>query len=96
MIIVAVTMVAKPGKRARFFDLASKCVDLSRKEAGNISYGIYASTENDSDLLVYEEWKDQGSIDEHMVTEHYKTLSGYEKAYIQDVSVKRYEVKEDY
>lgn len=95
MIIVTVKMTAKPGKRARFFDLAGKCVEESRKEEGNISYGIFASIENDSDFLIYEEWKDQEAIDTHMATEHYQTLSGYEKTYIQSVWVSRHEVPEN-
>ena len=44
----------------------------SRKEPGNIHYGLYQAIDDKSLFLFHESWKDQKALDEHMDTPYLK------------------------
>lgn len=73
-ILIVATFVAKPGTAETLHKVLSACVLPSRKEAGNILYNLYRSTEDDHQFLFHEIWKNQAAIDQHNEQTHFKTL----------------------
>ena len=45
-------------KQAAFLNATEALIQGTRAERGNISYTLYQSTENPSDFIFYEEYKD--------------------------------------
>lgn len=70
MIVVGAKITCKPGKREEFVRLAQPCIAATRKEAGCRFYTLYASTENDVDLLYYELWESRAALDAHLQSAH--------------------------
>lgn len=58
-----------------FKSLVNDLVKKTREEEGNIFYTAYQSTENPSDFIFYEEYKDDSSFEFHLNTEHYKKFA---------------------
>lgn len=74
MIKIIVRNKIKEGRKDEFLALVKELVEESRKEEGNIAYGLWQDR-NDPDILTFvEDWKDQGSIDEHNAAEHFKRI----------------------
>ena len=72
MIIVAAKVTAKPGKREAFIKAAQPSIAATRKEDGCLFYTLYASTENETDLLYYEQWTSREALDKHLASAHMK------------------------
>lgn len=39
---------------------------MTRKEPGNINYDLHISTDDDRLFIIYENWRDQTALDNHM------------------------------
>jgi len=48
--------------------------DRSRAEAGCITFDVSRSIDDPNAFVLYEEWRDQATLDEHYQTEHFKTF----------------------
>ncbi len=63
-----------PGKIEEYHKLIFRLIDETRKEAGNISYTLYADTENAGEFVLIEEWKDREILAAHFRTAHFTTI----------------------
>ena len=80
MIIVEAKCKAKSGKRAAFIEAAQPCIAATRREAGCKTYRLYASTENDVDLLYFEIWTDRDALAAHLASKHMQEFAAAKKA----------------
>lgn len=78
MILLTIRVVAKchvkPEKVQEFIDMCKKLVDETVKEEGCIEYGLYQELSNPQILTMLEEWRDEGSLDEHMKSDHFREI----------------------
>ncbi len=74
MIMVTAKITAKPGERDNIISKSQDLIDSSRLDAGNISYNLYASTEDEDLLLMLEQWKTPEVLEAHMQTEDFKAF----------------------
>jgi len=52
----------------------SAMVEPTRAESGCVNYDLHRHAEDSSRFLLYEGWKDQEALDEHMATPHFKSM----------------------
>lgn len=91
MIIVAAYVTVKTGMGNDFVKAAQDCIANTRKEAGNISYTLLASTEDPDKFTFFEEWKSRADLGTHMETAHFKAFGkGIEGILAQPLDVKVY------
>lgn len=74
MIVVLAYVEIKDEAVQEFVVSANKCIEATRKEVGNISYTLYASTESKSKFVIVEEWESKETLDAHMQTLHFATF----------------------
>jgi len=55
-------------------ELGKQLVAASLNDEGVIAYDIMESTSRPGQLLIFETWKDQASLDKHMASKHFTTL----------------------
>ena len=70
MIRIVASGVVRDGCRTEFLRLA----DASRAEAGNVSYGLYASADAPERVAFLEEWKDEAAVETHNATPHFTEI----------------------
>ena len=93
MVVVLAKIPVKPEKREEFIEKAQHAIVCSRKEAGNISYVLYKSTDNDSDVMYVEEWDSWEALAAHGKAEHLLAFREARKDLLAGEStVKKYEV----
>ena len=63
-----------PENVANIVNLSKELVAASRNDGGNIDYDIYQSQTDPTQLMIFETWKDQESLDKHSAAEHFTTL----------------------
>lgn len=72
MIKIVAKCELKENCKEDFINTAKGLIIESRKEEGNISYGLYEDMLNPNIVTFIEEWKDIEAIDFHRTTDHYK------------------------
>ena len=75
MIVVAVRVHVKAGKREEFIKLAQAMLEPSRDEKGCISYNFYADTQDTNGFIYFEEWESQDALKLHSRSSHYTQYS---------------------
>lgn len=70
MLIVTAKVKVKPGKKDAFVRAAQTPIAATRKEPGNVCYLLYASTDDEDELMYYEEWRSRGDLDAHIKSGH--------------------------
>lgn len=70
MILVVARLKAKQGERGRVAEINRPCIDETRREDGCVSYELLASTENETDLVFVERWRDKDSLRAHLKADH--------------------------
>lgn len=60
-----------PEAAARIEELASRLVDASRHEQGNIDYALMTDTANPLSMAFIETWTDEASLAAHSRTPHF-------------------------
>jgi quinol monooxygenase YgiN len=73
-VIVARVMV-KAGQEKAFIEIASKLVAATRMEEGNLFYTLYQSTENPSEFIFYEEYRDDAAFETHASSAHFAAFA---------------------
>lgn len=63
-----------PENVTKALGLAQELVEASRKDGGNIDYDIYQSQTDPTQMIIFETWKDQPSLDTHSAAEHFTRL----------------------
>ena len=71
MIVVAVRVHVKAGKREEFIKLAQGMLEPSRDEKGCISYNFYADTQDANAFIYFEEWESGEALKQHTRSAHY-------------------------
>ena len=59
------------GKMEQFYQLADELIENSRKETGIVTYKLFKSTENDNEVLFFEEYADQEAMQQHSKSAHF-------------------------
>lgn len=62
----------KESETPRILTLLEELVEKTRNEAGNISYNIYQSTDNENELILHERYVDKDALEAHKNAEHYQ------------------------
>lgn len=71
MIVIIAKCVLKPESVEKFLEITANLIQESRKEAGNVSYELFRSTENPAVFSFIEGWKDAEAIDIHNASPHF-------------------------
>lgn len=71
---IVASIAAKPEYKDEVVSLLKKVTDETRKEEGNISYGVCANVSDPLKFVIMEEWKSQDAIDYHNQTPHFLLL----------------------
>lgn len=63
-----------PENVANIVNLSKELVAASRNDSGNIDYDIYQSQTDPTQLMIFETWKDQASLDVHSAAAHFTRI----------------------
>ncbi|MCQ2238468.1 MAG: antibiotic biosynthesis monooxygenase [Bacteroidaceae bacterium] len=63
-----------PAQKEAVVKLAKELVEATQKDAGMVEYDLLESVTRPNELMIYETWKDQASLDAHSQAEHFTTL----------------------
>lgn len=74
MLIIHAHLQVKPEQEQAFLDASKQLIEDSRVEAGNISYDLKKSTDQDNHYTMVEIWKNMGAIETHNESEHFKAF----------------------
>lgn len=75
MIVLTATWEIRPEDSALIFrDLEEMVEAIRTNEPGCITYQLHRNLENPGQLLLYEVYRDQASLDFHMNTPHFKEI----------------------
>ena len=72
MIVLKVDMLVKTGAEEKCKEYIRLLQTHSRQEPGCLQYIGHQSTENPRKFLFYEQYKDEGALDSHRKTPHFK------------------------
>lgn len=76
MITIIAMFETKPECADAFKALAAPCIEASRKEEGNVSYGFYTGKEDKTKFFFVEVWKDEAAIAMHNASAHFQAFAG--------------------
>lgn len=74
MIMVTAKITAKSGEKSNIIAKAQDLIKFSRLDSGCISYNLYASTDDENFLLMFEQWENLEDLQSHMQTDHFKAF----------------------
>ncbi len=69
---IALRISIKPEFIPRILEASKDLIAQTRQEAGCLFYNFYQSTENPSDFIFYEKFKNQEAIQKHNETDYVK------------------------
>jgi len=69
--VIVARVIVNAGQEKAFIEIASKLVTATRAEEGNLFYTLYQSTENPSEFIIYEEYKDDDAFETHASSAHF-------------------------
>ncbi|MFB7090329.1 putative quinol monooxygenase [Streptomyces sp. NPDC056296] len=65
---------AAEGKADQVRSLIESVVERTRAEDGCLRYELLRDLDDDSHIILIEEWRDQASLDAHLASEHLTTM----------------------
>jgi quinol monooxygenase YgiN len=71
-ITIVVFIKAKQTTKATVKDELIGLTENTHKESGNLNYNLHISDTDDSLFIIYENWKDQAALDNHMAQPYLK------------------------
>ncbi|QNR19573.1 antibiotic biosynthesis monooxygenase [Exiguobacterium sp. Helios] len=71
MIAIEAKLEVQPAKRQEFLEATKTLIEGSRLEAGNISYDLFQSIEDENIFMMIEKWEDQAAIETHNTSAHF-------------------------
>jgi len=74
MISIVAHCIIRKESIDQFLKLTEPLLAASKKEAGNISYDLYADLSASDRYTFIEVWKDQKAIDEHNASAHFNAF----------------------
>lgn len=69
---IVALMTVQEGKIEQFYQLADELIAETRKEVGTVTYKLFKSTENDNEVLFFEEYADKEAMQQHSQSSHLK------------------------
>ena len=97
MIIVTATINTKPGERDKIISKSQDVIESTRLESGCISYELFASTEDDDVLMMFEKWESKEALELHKQTDHYNAFGQIIGNLIaKEIEVRIYFTEEDF
>ena len=72
--VLAVTWTAKPGNEGRVREILEKLGEASRQEPGVITYTTHVDPDNPREFFIYEKYHDEGGLEAHQETDHFRKL----------------------
>jgi (4S)-4-hydroxy-5-phosphonooxypentane-2,3-dione isomerase len=75
MVVLAVTWMAKVGHEAEVAGLFSKLTEASRQEPGCLMYQVHRHKTDPRRFFIYEQYKDDASLEAHRATPHFLQLA---------------------
>lgn len=73
--VVVARVTVKEGQEQAFIDVASRLVEATRKEEGNLFYTLYQSPLNATEFIFYEEYRDQAAFETHASSAHFAAFA---------------------
>ena len=73
---MVVYLTVKEGQGKQLEEAFQPAIKATRKEAGCVAYDLNRDVKDATKYSVYERWKSVAALEEHMGTEHIKTLLG--------------------
>jgi quinol monooxygenase YgiN len=73
--VIVARVAVKSGQEAAFIGVASKLVEATRQEAGNLFYSLYMSPLNPTEFIFYEEYKDDAAFQAHSESAHFAAFA---------------------
>lgn len=74
IVVVASRFEIKPEKREVFLDVATKALESSCSEPGNITYGFYEDPNVRNSFIYFEEWKSREALAQHLKQPYAKAV----------------------
>ena len=71
---VVATFKAKPDQVHAVRAALEKMVDPTRAEAGNIGYDLHQGAEDETTFVLYEHWRSQSDLQNHMQQPYFKQM----------------------
>ena len=82
MLIIHANLQVKPDQEQAFLDASKLLIEASRAEAGNLSYDLKKSTDQDQHYTMVETWQDAASIEAHNTSAHFTSFVGQAQAFM--------------
>ncbi|WP_048746833.1 putative quinol monooxygenase [Paenibacillus sp. P22] len=82
MIIIHAGIKVKSEAESEFLSAAEALVEASRAEAGNVSYSLLKSTEQEHSYTMVELWQDTEAVAAHNASGHFQSFVKSAQAYM--------------
>jgi quinol monooxygenase YgiN len=69
--VIVARVAVQEGQEKAFIEIVAKLVAATRAEEGCLFYTVYQSTENPSEFIIYEEYKDDAAFEIHASSAHF-------------------------
>lgn len=76
MIIVRITMIARPEKRKEVMQTLLSMIEPTLQEKGCLSYQVFQGIKNENVFSLIKEWKTREYLDRHLRTDRFGILLG--------------------
>lgn len=82
MLIIHANLQVKPDQEQAFLEASQTLIQASRVEAGNISYDLKKSTDQDQHYTMVEIWQDAAAVEAHNTSAHFTAFVGQAQAFM--------------
>ncbi len=76
MIIIRITMTARPEKRKEVMQTLLSMIEPTLQEKGCLSYQVFQGIEDENVFSLIKEWKTRKDLDRHLRTDRFGVLLG--------------------
>ena len=76
MIIIRITMTARPEKRKEVMQTLLSMIEPTLQEKGCLSYQVFQGIEDENVFCLIKEWKTRKDLDRHLRTDRFGVLLG--------------------
>ncbi len=95
MIVVSGTITIDPANNDTLAELLHELIPATRAEVGNVDYGFWHSLGVPGEWHVFEEWRDEDALNEHMGSAHMGAFIGaMGDLGVTGVDLQRYDIAE--
>lgn len=74
MIIVTLQLKVAPEKRLNVLKTIHAMIGPTTVQSGCLHCGFYSNTQNDDELILFEEWESQAHLERHLHTDDFRKL----------------------